>query len=119
MELENYFEFYGDNAIRIAGTRVNIETVLNDYLQGASPEEILLRYPTLTLERIHATILYYLSNREKVSSYVGRVARLQYEEWRKETANPSDFVRQLRKNVLKKRRELNWPGSVSRAAGIK
>ena len=45
MELENYFDFINDNAIRIRGTRVNIETVLRDYLEGAGPEEIGIRYP--------------------------------------------------------------------------
>ena len=30
MELEGYFEFIGEGAIRIAGTRVGIETVLRD-----------------------------------------------------------------------------------------
>ena len=49
MELEGYFEFLAEDAIRLRGTRVGIETVVRDYLEGASPEEIALRYPTLTL----------------------------------------------------------------------
>ena len=109
MKIENYFEFINKDAIRISGTRVNIETVLRDYLQGASPEEILLRYSTLSLERIHAVILYYLANRKQVSRYLDRVARIQYEDWKAESAHPSDFVRQLREKVRRKRRELNWP----------
>ncbi len=40
MELENYFDFLSDEDIRIKGTRIGIETVLEDYLEGASPEEI-------------------------------------------------------------------------------
>jgi hypothetical protein len=51
VELENYFDFINEEAIRIKGTRVGIETVVRDYLHGASPEEIVLHYPTLTLER--------------------------------------------------------------------
>ena len=47
MELENYFDFVQEDVIRIKGNR--IEIVLEDYLEGASPEEILLRYPTLNL----------------------------------------------------------------------
>jgi uncharacterized protein (DUF433 family) len=56
MELEQYFDFVADDAIRLKGTRVGIETVVRDYQEGASPEEIALRYPTLSLEQIHATI---------------------------------------------------------------
>jgi uncharacterized protein (DUF433 family) len=62
MELESYFEFIGEDAIRVAGTRVGIETILRDYEAGAGPEEIVLHYPTLSLEQVHATITYYLAN---------------------------------------------------------
>ncbi len=58
--LESYFEFLDSGEIRIKGTRVGLEIVIRDYLQGASPEEIVLRYPTLSLEQVHAAILYYL-----------------------------------------------------------
>ena len=51
MELENYFDFVQEDVIRIKGNRIDIEIVLEDYLEGASPEEILLRYPTLNLEK--------------------------------------------------------------------
>ncbi|MBM4467809.1 MAG: DUF433 domain-containing protein, partial [Chloroflexi bacterium] len=64
MELENYFDFLNADDIRIKGTRVGIETVLDDYLNGASPEEIAARYRTLTLEQVYATITYYLRNQE-------------------------------------------------------
>ncbi len=63
IELENYFDFVEKDVIRIKGNRIDIEIVLEDYLEGASPEEILLRYPTLNLEKIHATILYYLAKK--------------------------------------------------------
>ena len=66
MELESYFDFISEDAIRIRGTRVGIETVVRDYLHGAGPEEIVLHYPTLTLEQVHATITYYLANQDKV-----------------------------------------------------
>jgi uncharacterized protein (DUF433 family) len=58
MELESYFEFLAEDAIRLTGNRVGVETGLRDYNESASPEEITLRYPTLTLEQIHATITY-------------------------------------------------------------
>ena len=74
--LQAYFQFVrsaSDDtllAIRLAGTRVGIEYVLRDYLQGASPEELALRFPTLSLEQIHATITYYLAQRAEVSRYL-------------------------------------------------
>jgi uncharacterized protein (DUF433 family) len=50
MEVEHYFEVLSPEDIRIKGTRIGIETVLEDYLEGASPEEIAARYRNLTLE---------------------------------------------------------------------
>ena len=105
MELEKYFEFIGERAIRIAGTRIGIETVLRNYAHGAGPEEIVLRYPTLTLEQVHATITYYLANQEKVDSYLGQVEQRQEEAWREQQQRPSEFVQELRERLNKRRRE--------------
>ena len=106
MELEKYFEFIGNEAIRIAGTRIGIETVLRNYLQGAGPEEIVLRYPTLSLEQVHATITYYLANQEKVESYLEQVKQRREEAWQEQQQHPSEFVQELRERLNKQRREL-------------
>src|SRR6266516_7071072 len=92
-EFESYFEFVGEDAIRIVGTRVGIETVLRDYQEGTSPEEIVLRYPTLSLEQVHATITYYLADREKVEAYLERVRKRREEAWEEQQRHPSEFVR--------------------------
>ena len=68
--IENYFDFLNPDDIRIKGTRVGIETVLDDYLGGASPEEIAARYRTLTLEQVYATITYYLHKQEEIEKYL-------------------------------------------------
>lgn len=70
MELENYFSFLSQDDIRIKGTRVGIETVIDDYLNGASAEEISVRYRSLTLEQVYATLTYYFHNEEKVNAYL-------------------------------------------------
>ncbi len=103
MKLEGYFEFVNEEAIRIAGTRVGIETVLRDYREGASPEEIVLRYPTLSLEQVHATITYYLANRAKIETYLTRVQQQQEEAWLEQQRQPSEFVRSLRERLEQQR----------------
>ena len=71
MEIEQYFNFLGDDDIRIAGTRVGIETVLYDYIYcSRTAEQIADTYPSINLEQVYATILYYLQNREKVEAYI-------------------------------------------------
>ena len=106
MELENYFDFVEKDVIRIKGNRIGIEIVLEDYLEGASPEEILLRYPTLNLEKIHATILYYLAKKEKVEAYLERVRQLDEAAEQEQLRNPSSFVVELRERFAKVSQEL-------------
>ncbi|MEM9809309.1 MAG: DUF433 domain-containing protein [Cyanobacteria bacterium P01_D01_bin.56] len=71
MQIENYFNFLSDDDIRIAGTRIGIETVLFDYLfRSRTPEEIANIYPSLNLEQVYATILYYLHHKEVLDAYM-------------------------------------------------
>lgn len=71
MRLEDYFDFLDATDIRIKGHRIGIENVLYEYLyREQPPEEIAKRFPSLSLEQVFATILYYLHNRSDVSSYM-------------------------------------------------
>lgn len=103
MELESHFDFISDDAIRIKGTRVGIETVLRDYQLGAIPEEIVLRYPTLSLQQVYAAITYYLVNPEALNDYLNRVQQQQDEAWQDQQRHPSDFVRSLRERIERQR----------------
>ncbi|MBC6478646.1 MAG: DUF433 domain-containing protein [Hormoscilla sp. GM7CHS1pb] len=107
MQLEDYFEFLGPDDIRIEGTRVGIETVLDEYLyNGKSPEAIASMYSTLNLELVYATILYYLHDKETVSRYLDNwieYARKAQEEYDK---NPPPFVKRLLKIKAERNRQL-------------
>jgi uncharacterized protein (DUF433 family) len=71
MQLEDYFEFSGPNEINIKGHRIWIEDVLYEYIHGGmTVEELAKRFPTLTLEQIHAVVLYYLHNKEAMDKYL-------------------------------------------------
>ena len=72
MELEEYFEFRAEDEIRIKGTRIGIEVVIAEYVNGRTAEEIALNYPALSLEQIHASIAYYLHSRPAMESYLAR-----------------------------------------------
>jgi uncharacterized protein (DUF433 family) len=105
MQLEQYFDFVGPDSIRVAGTRVGMETIVRDYLEGASPEEIGLRYPTLSLEQVHATITYYLAHRAEVEAYVARVEAGLNEGWEEQRRGLTQFVRVLRERIERERQE--------------
>jgi uncharacterized protein (DUF433 family) len=98
MQLEDYFDFSAPDDIRIKGHRIGIESVLYEYIYRAqTPEEIAERFPSLSLEQVYATILYYLRNRQQVEAYMA-----DWLEWgermREEQArHPSPAILKLRR----------------------
>ena len=103
MALEQYFDVVSEDVIRIKGTRVGIETVIGDYRLGAAPEEIVIRYPTLSLQQVYATITYYLENRSGLDAYLERVRRRREKDWEEQQAQPSHFVQRLRERLDRQR----------------
>ena len=59
-----------DGTIRITGTRVSLDSVVHEYEQGATPEEIAVSFPSLRIEDIYAAITYYINHREQVEEYL-------------------------------------------------
>ena len=89
------FEVVSSNAIRIRGTRVGIEIVIEKYRDGMTPREIQEHHPHLTLKQIYATITYYMFNKAKVDAYIkAGIERVEaaYEEQRK---NPSPGIKRI------------------------
>lgn len=56
--------------VRIAGTRVTLDTIVGAYNRGDTPEEIFEGFPTISMADIHAVIAYYLHHQEDVDSYL-------------------------------------------------
>lgn len=98
MQLEDYFNFFAPNDIRLKGSRIGIETILYEYIYRArTPEEIARTYPSVTLEQVHATILYYLHNKEIVSKYIADWLEYCLKSEREQDENPPPFIVRLRK----------------------
>jgi uncharacterized protein (DUF433 family) len=97
MQLEDYFDFLAPDDIRIKGSRVGIESVLYEYIHREQlPQTIADRFPTLEIEQIYATILYYLHNREKVDAYMADWLEYGRRMREKQDRNPPPIVVQLR-----------------------
>ena len=104
MQLEDYFDFQRPEDIRLKGTRIGIETILYDFIhRSRTPEEIAQTYPSLTLEQVYATILYYLHNKEAVSKYLADWLEWGHRMREEQRRNPSPVVAKLMK--LKAERE--------------
>jgi uncharacterized protein (DUF433 family) len=59
-----------DGVVRVSGTRVTLDTVVAEFKNGATPEQIAHDYPVLQLADIYAVISYYLSDRDEVEQYL-------------------------------------------------
>jgi uncharacterized protein (DUF433 family) len=70
-----------DGGYRIAGSRVSLDSVVYDFLNGLSPESIADNYDTLSLEQVFGAVTYYLANQTEVDEYLAR-NREKFEELR-------------------------------------
>lgn len=60
--------------IRVGGTRVTLDTIVEVFNDGASAEEISHRYPVVSLADVYAVIGYYLHNKPEVDAYLAERA---------------------------------------------
>lgn len=75
MQLEDYFNFDTQPVehIRIKGTRISIDHVIENYKLGMHPDEIATHFGCpITLEEVYATLAYYHQNKEAVEAYLER-----------------------------------------------
>lgn len=89
--------------LRIGGTRVTLDTVLAAYFDGASPEEIALRYDALHLADIHATIAYYLRHQSEVDQYLQ--SRREYAKEVRATVLQQQGVQQIRERLMSRTKQ--------------
>jgi uncharacterized protein (DUF433 family) len=83
--------------IRIADSRVSLDSVVHNYKLGATAEQIAYSFPSLKLPDIHLAIAYYLTHRDEVEEYM-----------RQQKAESDDLLQQLESDpeYLKRSSEL-------------
>ncbi|MFM7476010.1 MAG: DUF433 domain-containing protein, partial [Microcystis aeruginosa] len=86
-----------EDDIRIKGHRLGIDNVLFYSLAGHTPEEINAIYPALRLEKIYATITYYLQNRQKIDAYLLRLQNWRETRYQESLKHPSPQREKMRR----------------------
>lgn len=84
--------------IRVAGTRVALDTVVGAFKLGATAEEIALDYSAVCLADIYAVITYYLRHRSEVEEYLERRAQ-EHAELRRGIESRPEY-QELRERLL-------------------
>jgi uncharacterized protein (DUF433 family) len=83
--------------IRVGGTRLLLDLVVGAFNDGASPEEIVSRYPVLRLAVAYAVIAYYLDPKQEIDAYIVE-GEEKGKEWRAfwEARIPEEVKQRLR-----------------------
>lgn len=59
-----------DGVVRMANSRVTLDTVVYAFNKGANAEEIVDMYPSLRLADVYSVIGYYLRHRAEIDVYL-------------------------------------------------
>lgn len=59
-----------DGTIRIGGTRVTLDTIVEAWRQGTTAEDIARQYDALTMADVYETIGFILRNQAEVDAYL-------------------------------------------------
>lgn len=97
-----------DGTIRIADSRVSLDSVVHHYKLGASAEQIAQKFPALDLADVYAAISYYLNHEDAVEEYL-RQQEAKGDEVQKEIEHTPQYQEQsaqLRARVLARKSEL-------------
>jgi uncharacterized protein (DUF433 family) len=91
---ESHYINQEDGALRIAGTRVGLDTIVDYFREGRTPEQIIHSFPTVTLAQVYGAIAYYLDNKGPIDEFL---AEVDHEFFRKvrplSETNPELFAR--------------------------
>ena len=56
--------------LRVGGTRVTLDSIVEAFKEGATAEEIAQQYPSVGMADIYAAISYYLHETDQVERYL-------------------------------------------------
>ena len=59
-----------DGVLRVGSSRVTLDTVVGAFRNGCTAEEIVMKYPSLDLADVCATIAHDLGNRTAIDAYL-------------------------------------------------
>src|SRR3954452_9211724 len=61
-----------DGVMRVRGTRITLDTVLAAFREGATAEEIVQQYPSLSLADVYQVIGYCLRHSFEIEAYLSQ-----------------------------------------------
>lgn len=97
-------ELWEDGTIRITGTRVTLDVIINQFKLGATAEQISDSFPAASLKDIYGAIYYYLEHTDAVEAYMREQQQAATETRLWVESQPENRV--LRERLLARRQQL-------------
>ena len=88
--------------IRIKDSRVSLDSIVHHFKLGATAEQIVQSFPSVSLADVYSTIAYYLTRRSEIETYLERQEGEADNLQRELEANP-DYqaeIAELRSRIL-------------------
>src|SRR3954452_9653289 len=83
-----------DGFMRVRGTRITVDTVFAAFREGATPEEIVQQYPSISLADVYQVIGYCLRHSSEIEAYLSeRRATARRTREHNEATWPPDGIR--------------------------
>lgn len=97
-------------AIRVIGSRITLDTIVDSFKLGETPEEIHEGFPSLSLDQINGVIAWYLNHTAEADEYLEN-GEAEAEELRKRIQSEpgykefNELIKQRWEQLIKQRRE--------------
>jgi uncharacterized protein (DUF433 family) len=104
MQQAEEYVHYRDGAWYVARSGVPVYSVIAMWQQGFVPEEILPSFPTLSLQAVYGTILFYLEQREMLDAFFREQDALFAQRQAEAEAKDPAFYAEIRERVAKLRK---------------
>ncbi len=85
----------------VVGSRVSLDSIIYEFLEGASPESIVRNFPSINLEQVYGVITVYLANRAEMDAYLAEMEQL----WEEARKNQDPRSAELQKKLARARQE--------------
>ena len=91
--------------IRIKGSRVSLDSIVHHFKLGATAEQIIQSFPSLSLGDVYSSIAYYLTHRQEIETYLEqqKVAADNLQEQLESNPDYQAEIGELRSRILRRR----------------
>ena len=90
--------------IRIKGSRVSLDSIVHHFKLGATAEQIVQSFPSLSLGDVYSSIAYYLTHRQEIETYLEqqKVAADNLQDQLESNPNYQTEISELRSRILRR-----------------